>query len=127
MIVEIGATVTEPMAMAAGAATALAGAGWALWAALALKRAGNRLAPLAAPQRLVDDGPYRYGRHPLYLGVVLMLAGLAVALAAPVVGALAVVFAASAQLLWIPAEEAQLRARFGGWYSDYMQDVRAWL
>lgn len=114
-------------AATAGAAVALGGAAWALWAAVALRRAGNALAPLAEPRRLVDDGPYRFGRHPMVLGATVMLAGLAVALAAPVLGALAVVFAASAQLLWIPAEEAQLRARFGGWYSDYMQDVRAWL
>lgn len=109
-----------------GALTAL-GAAWAGWAAATLRGAGNPLAPGATPAVLVDHGPYRFGRHPMLLGATLMLLGLAFWLGTPLFAVAAGVFAGTAQLLWIPAEEARLRAAFGGWYSDYMSDVRAWL
>jgi len=111
----------------AGATLATGGAAWAAWAAACLRGAGNPLAPGADPQVMVDHGPYRFGRHPMYLGLALVGGGLALALASPTLAAGTALFAFSAQRLWIPAEEARLRRAFGGWYSDYMSDVRPWV
>jgi protein-S-isoprenylcysteine O-methyltransferase Ste14 len=41
------------------------------------------LAPIAPTQRLVVSGPYRYVRNPMYLAVVLVIIGLALALGQP--------------------------------------------
>lgn len=111
----------------AGAALALAGTGWAAWAAACLVQAGNGLAPAAVPRRLVDHGPYRFGRHPMYLGLGLALIGLSLALGHALPGAAALVLGSIVHAVWIPQEEARLRAAFGGWYSDYMSDVRPWV
>lgn len=107
-------------AQAAGLALAAAGLSLSLWAALQLRLAG-------APRVLVEEGPYRYSRNPMALGLAALLAGLPLAAGAP-----AAALAAPAYLAWvrrtrIPAEEAGLKQHFGGWYSDYAAQVRRWI
>src|SRR5690349_3758038 len=60
-----------------------AGIGWLLWALWALLRAGTPLAPAAQPAVLVEEGPYRFGRNPVYLGMATAMVGLAIALGVP--------------------------------------------
>ncbi len=51
------------------------GAAWAGWSMLVL---GRQLVPQPTPVeggQLVDRGPYRVVRHPIYLGVLLLVAG----------------------------------------------------
>lgn len=115
------------MPAALGTALAAAGLVWALWAAYALRRAGNALRLAATPQVLVDEGPYRYSRHPMYLGLALAIAGLALALVSPWLAGLALLFIVVVARVHVPAEEQRLRQRFGGWYSDYSTSVRRWL
>lgn len=104
---------------AGGGALAAAGLAWAAWAAWQL-RPGR-------PPRLLDEGPFRYGRNPLYLGIAVALVGAAAALGSPPLVLAAGVFAVLMQRLHIPHEEAALRRAFGGWYSDYCASVRRWL
>jgi protein-S-isoprenylcysteine O-methyltransferase Ste14 len=110
-----------------GLLLAAAGLAWAGWAAWLLRRAGNSLRPAAPPRVLVDEGPYRFGRHPMYLGLALALFGLGLASGTVLPGAAALVLAVLMQQVVIPHEEAQLRRAFGAWYSDYMTDVRRWV
>lgn len=105
----------------------VAGTLWAAWAAWVLRRAGTSLVPQATPRVLVEEGPYRLGRHPIYLGGLLAGAGLAL-----VLGSLLLLLATLAALLLVarvlvPAEERQLARTFGGWYRDYAGSVRRWL
>lgn len=76
---------------------------------------------------LVDEGPYRLGRHPVYLGTVLLLLGLGGALGVPLLAVAAALFAGIVAAVHVPHEEAQLLARFGGWYRDYAAAVRRWV
>lgn len=101
-----------------GFALALVGVAWVGWAAWTLGRAGDRL---------VDEGPYRFGRHPMYLGSVLMLFGSALALGQPALAAAALGYALLLDRLRIPVEERALRQAYGGWYSDYAAGTRRWL
>src|SRR5690349_4696672 len=67
---------------------------------------------LAKNQRLATGGPYALTRNPLYLGTLLVAAGLAVASRR---AALAVPFAAAFALVYLPAielEEQHLRKLF---------------
>lgn len=110
-----------------GAALAAAGLGWAVWAWARLRVAGLPLDTGLAPLELVEEGPYRYGRHPMYLGITAALLGTAMALGLPLLLAGALLFAAIVQAVHIPREEAQLARHFGGWWRDYAGDVRRWL
>lgn len=110
-----------------GMALALAGFGWSAWALLALRRAGNPLPPPARPQRLVDSGPYRFGRNPLYLGIAAMMLGVGIAAGVPLMAAAAGGFVVIVARVHVALEEAMLRRAFGGWYSDYAASVRRWI
>jgi protein-S-isoprenylcysteine O-methyltransferase Ste14 len=114
-------------APAGGAALMLAGLAWAAWAALQFRRSGTPVRPGAAAGVLVDEGPFRLGRNPMYLGMTALMLGLALALGSVSVALAAIAFVAVMNRVHIPHEEARLRQAFGGWYSDYTATVRRWL
>jgi len=116
-----------PRAPLAGAALAAAGLAWMLWAAWHLRRAATTLLPIGLPTVLVEEGPYRFGRNPMYLGMAVVMAGIALAAGAPLVATATMVFVRLLQRLHIPFEEARLKQTFGAWYSDYAAQVRRWL
>ena len=67
----------DPVVRIAGAAFALAGIAIMLLAVAAFRRAGTSPNPTVATSALTFDGPYRFTRNPMYLGLALLLAGLA--------------------------------------------------
>lgn len=74
--------------------------------------------------RLARGGPYRFVRHPLYLGSFLIGLGLAVAVEHPVVWA--AVYVLLFLGFFVPAihvEELRLQSIFGAEYQDLMVDV----
>jgi protein-S-isoprenylcysteine O-methyltransferase Ste14 len=123
----LGAPVTWAQSVSLGIPMLLAGSGWMAWAAWALRRAGGALRSAAAPSVLVDEGPYRFHRHPIYVGTVVAMLGLGVAIGVPLMAIAAVNFVAIVATVHIPHEEAVLQRAFGGWYSDYAAAVRRWL
>ena len=70
----------------AGAALALAGLATAGWAAWQLRVAGTPVRPAAAPRVLVEEGPYRFSRNPMVLGLAAVLAGVPLALGCAAAG-----------------------------------------
>lgn len=105
------------LGVVAGATTA-AGAAVVL---VAGARLGSDLTPLVEPRagaRLHTDGLYRFSRHPLYAGLLVSAAGVAVLRRRP--EPLVAMAVLSAVLhLKSGAEESRLRARFGPEYDDY--------
>jgi protein-S-isoprenylcysteine O-methyltransferase Ste14 len=97
------------------------------WALLALVRAGVDPRPDRPDAALVEAGPFRFGRNPIYLGFLLGAAGLA--LAWGTLWGWVAVAACHALLdrLVIAREEAYLANRFGAAYEDYRSRVRRWL
>ena len=106
---------------AAGGALALAG----VWAFARSRTTVNPLAPQRA-RALVTGGVYRYTRNPMYLGMLLALAGWAVWLGNAAALLALPLFVAVLNTLQIRPEEAALRARFGADYARYAQRVRRW-
>jgi len=111
----------------AGGAIAAAGLIWMLWAAWTFRRAATTLRPTGLPGVLVEEGPYRFGRNPMYLGITVMLLGTALGLGTPLLTASAVAFAAIVNAVHVPHEEDRMTRRFGGWYRDYARATRRWL
>jgi protein-S-isoprenylcysteine O-methyltransferase Ste14 len=78
---------------------------------------------LAKNQRLATGGPYAYTRNPLYIGTLLVAAGLALAARSPGLG---ILFALVFVLVYLPViqlEEQHLRRLFPG-YAEYAAGVR---
>lgn len=63
----------------------LAGAAWEVWS---LRSLGRSLSIIAQARELVDRGPYRWIRHPLYAGEIVSALGIAISVGSP--GAFAV-------------------------------------
>ena len=97
------------------------------WASATLRAAAAPLAADAKPTVLVDEGPYRFGRNPIYLGMLVMMLGVGVAAGVPLMAIAAANFVAIVASVHIPHEEANLKRAFGGWYSDYAASVRRWI
>lgn len=78
------------------------------------------------PDRLVTTGPFAYSRNPMYLGHVIFLAGLALALHSWLAAALAVltIFRFTAR---VRRDESRLVERFGAPYVAYLSKVPRWL
>jgi len=105
----------------------LAGLAVVLWAAGIFRRAGTTIKPFEKSSALVVQGPYRFSRNPIYLGLVGGLLGIAI-LAGSVTPFLVVpLFAYLVDRRFISAEEAQLRQTFGSEYDAFSARVRRWL
>jgi protein-S-isoprenylcysteine O-methyltransferase Ste14 len=70
-------------------------------------------------REVTRSGPYRFTRHPLYLGSSIIGLGIAIAANDPVVAAVVVTYLAVTITAAIRAEEAHLREKFGGEYDAY--------
>ncbi len=98
--------------------------GWALWL---FARHDTGLLPGQATHTMIESGPYRISRNPLYVGLLALYVGLA--LLAPTFWGLVLFPVAVLLVYWgaIRPEERYLRERFGAPYDDYTRRVRRWL
>ena len=110
-----------------GAVVAAAGVALALWGQRTFARAGATIKPFEQSRVLVTSGPYRFTRNPMYLGLVAMAAGLALALGTPAPWVAAGLMAATLQLRFIRNEERALVASLGEPYQAFRARVRRWL
>ena len=78
------------------------------------------------PERIVEAGPYRYVRNPMYLGHLIFLAGLALTLGSWIGAAVL-----AGHAIWfqhhVRRDEARLAALFGESYRDYCRRVKRWI
>ncbi len=92
-----------------------------------MRRVKTGLRPDQPATAMVRQGPYRYTRNPMYLGLVIAYTGLSLnfGLLWPIL--LLPVLVWVVQSLVIRAEEAYLQRRFGDEYAEYRRSVRRWL
>ena len=84
-------------------------------------------APFDPPRLLVDSGPYRFVRNPMYVGAGFALLGAAVFYQSWALVGYAVAFALITHLFVILYEERALRSMFGDAYIRYCAQVHRWL
>jgi protein-S-isoprenylcysteine O-methyltransferase Ste14 len=85
------------------------------------------LAPWDPPERLVVAGPYRYLRHPMIIGVALLLGGEALVFEATGIAVELAAFVAINAVYLPLVEEPALARRFGVDYERYIESVPRWL
>jgi len=105
-------------------ALTMAGLLTSIWARLALGTNWSATVAFRHGQELVERGPYRFVRHPIYTGVLLMVAG-----TATVLGNLAGLLSLGVCFLghwWkLRREEALLTKHFPDSYPDYRSRTKA--
>ena len=105
----------------------LAGLALLIWAATTFRRAGTNVQTSQPTSTIVSDGPYRYTRNPIYLGMFLGLVGLAVGFDSLWSLILLVPFYAVIRYGVVAREEAYLELKFGDVFRAYKARVRRWL
>ena len=93
----------------------------------ALKHQGTTVKPFDKPEVLITSGVYRISRHPMYLGMVLILFGLATLLGTFTPLLIVGIFALLMQKIFINTEEKILEQQFGEAWREYRQQVRPWI
>jgi protein-S-isoprenylcysteine O-methyltransferase Ste14 len=110
-----------------GAVVVGLGFGLMTWAWWLFRRSATPIRPTDRAVTLVTNGPYRFTRNPMYLGIAGMLLGIAVWVGAVPLLIAPVGFVLLMPFLFIPFEEWNLRDSFGRAYEAYGQKVRRWL
>jgi protein-S-isoprenylcysteine O-methyltransferase Ste14 len=100
-----------PRTMVVGAMIAMIGEAIRIWAAGHLEKS----------KEVTQSGPYRYTRHPLYLGSSLIGAGIAIASHNLIVVALVAGYLVLTLTAAMRSEEAHLREKFGDAYDAYAE------
>jgi protein-S-isoprenylcysteine O-methyltransferase Ste14 len=115
-----------PAAWLGGAVFALALALFA-WAVITMTRAGSNVPTNRPTTAIVEAGPYRFTRNPIYLGMMLSLAGLAIAFDSLWSLAMLVLFFLVIRYGVVAREEVYLERKFGDAYRNYRARVWRWL
>jgi protein-S-isoprenylcysteine O-methyltransferase Ste14 len=92
-------------------------------AVLALRRAGTHVEPWKPASALVTRGIFRFSRNPMYVGLVLGVAGLAILLASDWMLVMTVVLSLTLHVGVVRREERYLEGKFGDAYRDYCARV----
>jgi protein-S-isoprenylcysteine O-methyltransferase Ste14 len=103
---------------------------WVLLAASAnvtFRRVRTPVNPYAPTTALAVGGPFRFSRNPMYLGLVLLVVGIALVMNSMWLVLLAVPVMLLLRNLVIVQEERYLEDKFGDDYRAYKQRVRRWL
>ncbi|HEV2565389.1 MAG TPA: isoprenylcysteine carboxylmethyltransferase family protein [Microvirga sp.] len=98
-----------------------------VWAIATMTRAGSNVPTNRPTITIVESGPYRFTRNPIYLGMFLGLAGLAIAFDTLWLLIMLVPFVIVIRYGVVAREEAYLDRKFGDSYRVYHSRVRRWL
>jgi protein-S-isoprenylcysteine O-methyltransferase Ste14 len=117
----------RPVSRALGWPSVLAGLAVGLLGFREMKRAGTNVQTHKPTTAIVEAGPYRYTRNPLYVGMTLIYAGFtARANALPAALLLPAVLAVMRRGV-IEREERYLEGKFGDEYLRYKRRARRWI
>ena len=90
-------------------------------------RAETSVRPDRAVKALIQTGPFRYSRNPLYVAVVSLILGIGVWLNSIWIWVMVAPLVLVMNTAVIVREERHLEKRFGGEYVGYKKAVRRWL
>jgi protein-S-isoprenylcysteine O-methyltransferase Ste14 len=106
-----------------GAILLAVSAGLAIPALLAFRAAGTHVEPWKPSSAVVTDGIFSWLRNPMYVGLIMGLAGLSVLLASDWTLVMTVVVAPVLHFGVVKREERYLEAKFGDAYRGYKARV----
>lgn len=108
-IAAVALATPTPQSWTAGVIVAFAGEAIRVWAAGHLEKS----------REVTRSGPYRFSRHPLYVGSSVLAVGVVLASRSLIVAVIAAVYMVATLTAAIRTEEAFLRHTFGPTYDEY--------
>lgn len=88
---------------------------------------GERTDPGNPTHHIMTTGVFSFSRNPMYLGIVIFLAGVALAIDLPWALILLVPSIIACHYILIAPEERYLAAKFGEEYARYARTVQRWI
>jgi len=125
-VVPIGTIVAAPWSLL-GLLPLTLGVALNLIADRAFKQHDTTVKPFDESNLLITDGVFRISRHPMYLGFVLVLLGVALLLGSISPYVVMIAFALLMDLGFIRMEESMLEAQFPQAWREYKSQVRRWI
>ena len=83
--------------------------------------------PDGTPKKLISSGPFKISRNPIYLGMLLILFGIAFLMSSLSAVIIAIVFGLIINFTWIAHEEKKLKELFSEDWENYSRQVRRWI
>ena len=93
----------------------------------ALKKHGTTVRPFEESTSLITTGVYKYSRNPMYLGMALIIIGIALLMGSLSPYIIVPGFIAIIERVFISGEETMLQQKFGHDWIAYREKVRRWL
>ncbi len=115
------------LALAAGVAVLMAGLGLIASAWTLFRRTGQDPRPWKPTPEIVLNGPYRFTRNPMYLGLTCFQIGLGLALDNLWISLLAAFSLLAVHFIAVVPEERYLAEKFADGYRSYLLKVRRYL
>jgi len=127
MLLQKFAPLRRREARVAGAGLVAGGVALVVWTRLLFLQRGTTILPTRAVSVLVESGPFRLSRNPIYVGLTAIYAGTSLLRQSvwPVILLPGVMIIMRKAV--IDREESHLGRRFGTEYLDYKARVRRWL
>lgn len=97
------------------------------WAYLIFLGSHTTIKPYEKPTTLHREGPFRFSRNPMYLGMVIILLGSSTLLGTATTFIFPGIFFIIIDTVFIPTEEKILEETFGNRYLAYTDTVRRWI
>jgi protein-S-isoprenylcysteine O-methyltransferase Ste14 len=112
----------------AGVALIVLGIALSAWARLTFKAQHAEIFPWSdAHSALVTNGPFRFSRNPMYLGILVIGVGAALVAGTWLMWLVPVLLFVLDNFVIIPYEERSMERTFGDAYRAYRSRVRRWI
>ncbi len=119
--------ILQPPATYSGAIFIVIGFIIVVWSAALFGKAGTPIKPFEESTQLVTKGMYQVTRNPMYLGMVVILLGIALLFGTFTPFIPIPIFVWLIQTIFISNEEIVMERTFGDEYREYKERVRRWL
>jgi len=93
----------------------------------AFKKAQTTVKPFEISTALITTGVFGISRNPMYLGMVLILIGIAISMGSLSPLIVIVFFTTLMELVFVRTEEKMLEQHFGLAWTEYKSKVRKWI
>jgi protein-S-isoprenylcysteine O-methyltransferase Ste14 len=93
----------------------------------AFKKENTTVKPFEKSTALVVSGVFTISRHPMYLGMVIILLGIAILMGTLTPFIVVVIFGILMELVFVKPEERMLEEQFGATWVAYKMKVRKWV
>lgn len=123
----LGLPVSTTLRIFVGIAAINIGIGLVITSRFELKRASQPIEPGLPTTELVTSGIFSHTRNPLYLGLIILLAGLGTCFNYIAWIFLSVIAGLVIHFVLVIPEEEYLMTKFGNEYQAYISDVPRWM